>query len=88
MSLSNVSQDSYLTQGEKRYLLTPLAMVIPNIEGIYNYSQYQQSKIVTETQFEAFYKPNVKLIRFGTLENNYPVRAYGGTDGWFLAQEA
>lgn len=65
--------------------LVPLAMVIPNQEGIYSYSRLQQPIIVTEEEWLTY---NPQEIKVGTPDNWQYVMAYGkGLSCWYIAIE-
>lgn len=87
-ALARITQAPGLTQTQQMVKLIPLAMTVPNGEGIYNYSQYLPSKIITLAEFEARYVPTAKLITVGTVEHNDIFRAYSfGIEPWYLAVE-
>jgi hypothetical protein len=87
-ALAKIAQSLGLTQTQHMVKLIPLAMTVPNREGIYDYSQYLPLKIITKAEFEARYAPNVKLINVGTAESSDLFRAYSfGAEPWYLAME-
>jgi hypothetical protein len=65
--------------------LVPLAMAIPNAEGVYTLSQYQAPKTVTEKEWHTY---SAHRMRVGTPENWQWADAYArGLDCWYVAVE-
>jgi hypothetical protein len=85
--VKRISRSLGLTQANDTGMirLIPLAMVIPNWEGVYSYSRLRQPKLVTR---EEWYTYNAQEIKVGTPNNWRYVTAYGkGLSCWYLAVE-
>lgn len=71
--------------------LQPIAMIVPNIQGIYAPSRIQQKKTISQTEFMEKFADNpyailVSLADDG-ISNPQHLTAYGhGLDCWYLVE--
>lgn len=70
---------------ERMIKLVPLAMAIPNSEGVYTISTYQECKVVTEREWHTYSPHSIKV---GTPDKWKEITAYAkGLDCWYMAVE-
>lgn len=74
-----------IESAERMIKLVPLAMIIPNREGVYSYSRLRRPKIVTESEWLTYSPQEIKV---GTPDDWRYVTAYGkGLSCWYIAVE-